>query len=289
MASTTVNGLTISYDVRGEGEPIVFIMGLGAQLVDWPDPFVDLFIDQGYQAIRIDNRDIGLSDRTSYRPATQGEIARSILTRRALDWDGYTMVDMAADAAGVIDHLGLGSAHIVGASMGGMIAQELAIGHPHQVRSLCSIMSNTGDRKRGRIAARLTAKMARRPAPTQATAVDSAVEMMRTISGPHFDEAVYRPHAEMTVARSFDPVGVARQTSAVMASRDRTELLERVTAPTLVIHGLADRLVLPSGGIATAKAVPGSRLLAFADMAHDLPRPRWNEIRDAIITNFGRG
>ncbi len=288
MAQLEANGVTIDYDIRGSGEPILFVMGLGGQLVDWPEEFVDLFVDRGYQAIRFDNRDIGLSSRTSHEPPTQRQLTRSFVTRRALDWDGYTLVDMAGDAAGLLDQLGIPSAHVVGMSMGGMIAQELAIGHATKVRSLCSIMSNTGDRRNGRISARLTAKLARRPAPSRATAVDESVNLFKLISGPHFNPAQFRILAKAAYQRSFDPVGVARQTAAIAASRDRTPLLAGVKAPTLVIHGLVDPLVQPDGGTTTANAIPGSRLLAFGDMGHDLPRPRWQEMADAIIVNCQR-
>lgn len=288
MPSIQANGITIEFDIQGEGEPILLVMGLAGQLTDWIDDFVDLFVDSGHQVIRFDNRDIGLSTQTEWTPPSTARTLRAFVTRRPLKGVGYTLVDMAADGAGLLDALEIESAHVVGASMGGMIAQEMAINHPHKVRSMCSIMSNTGDRRSGGISARLLAKLARAKPPARETAVDGAVEMFDMISGPHFDVAEYRKHAEQQVARSFTPAGVARQTAAIAGSRDRTELLGTVTAPTLVIHGLLDPLVKPSGGVATANAVPRSRLLAFPDMGHDLPRPRWNEMRDAILDNSRR-
>ena len=276
---------------RGTGEPMLFIMGLAGQLIDWPDDFVDPFVEAGFQVIRFDNRDSGLSSKTAWAPPSRGAIVRAFLTRRAVGGVGYTVPDMADDAAGLLDALGVGPAHVVGASMGGMIAQELAIRHPAKVRSLCSIMSNTGDRKHGSIAASLAAHFARqRPAATvvPADAVDAAVDLIAAVSGPHFDRARAQVAAQASVARSLTPDGVARQTAAIAGSRDRTRLLGSVQVPTLVIHGLVDRLIRPSGGIATARAVPGARLLAFPDMGHDLPRPRWPEIRDAIVTNAHR-
>ena len=288
MANLEANGVTIEYDVRGEGEPIIFVMGLAGQLIDWPADFVDLFVERGYQAIRFDNRDIGLSSQSTWDPPSQAKTMAGMLSGRGLDGVGYTMQTMAADAVGLLEGLGIDQAHVVGASMGGMIAQEMAIGHRARVRSLCSIMSNTGDRRSGGIAAPLMAKLARRKPPTLASAVEDSVQLFGLISGPHFDPDEHRQWARDQVARSFTPEGVARQTAAIAASRNRTKLLASVAAPTLVVHGLIDPLVKPSGGIATAKAVPGSRLLAIPDMGHDLPRPRWAELRDAIIENFRR-
>lgn len=288
MASVEANGMTIEYDIRGDGEPMLLVMGLAGQLVDWPDDFVDLLVDQGFKVIRFDNRDIGLSTKTNWTPPSDAKTIRSMITRRPLPGVGYTISDMAADAAGLLDALGIADAHVVGMSMGGMIAQELAINHPQKVRSLCSVMSNTGDRKNGGIAASLLAKMARRKPPTKATAADASVELFSLIAGPHYDPIEHRKLVALNIERSFAPDGVARQTAAIAGSRNRTPFLALVKAPTLVIHGLVDPLVKPSGGVATAKAVPGARLLAFPDMGHDLPRPRWFEMRDAIIENCGR-
>jgi pimeloyl-ACP methyl ester carboxylesterase len=213
---------------------------------------------------------------------------RSFLTRRALQDVGYTVVDMADDAAGLLDALGIASAHVLGISMGGMISQELAISYPDKVRSLCSIMSNTGDRKNGGIAASLFAKMARDKPPTRETAVEQSVIAFEMFSGPHFDREEHRTMAQATMERSYTPAGVARQTAAIAGTRDRTELLGNVSAPTLVIHGIVDPLVKFSGGVATAKAIPGARMLAFPDMGHDLPEPRWAEICDEVIRNTRR-
>ncbi len=288
MTRARVNGIDIEYEDRGDGDPILFIMGLGGQLIDWPDDFIDLFLEAGYRTIRHDNRDIGLSSQTEWTPPKPTRSIASIITRRPLRDVGYTVEDMSADAAGLLDALAVDSAHIIGMSMGGMIAQALAINHPTKVRSMCSIMSNTGDRRNGGISASIVRKFARRPEPTIDNAVEQSVETFRAIAGPHFDETVHRDRAEAAIGRSFTPEGMARQTAAISGSPDRTARLTGVTAPTLVIHGLLDPLVKPSGGIATAKAIPSSRLLMFPDMGHDLPRPRWVEIRDAIIANFER-
>ena len=191
----------------------------------------------------------------------------------------YQLTDMAADAVGLLDALEVESAHVVGMSMGGMIAQTMAIEHAGRVRSLTSIMSNTGDRRHGRIAPKLLSKIVRLPAPTRETAVERSVDDVPVRVRP----ALRRIRAssdrqDATVERSFRPQGAARQTTAIMASPDRTPGLRRVTVPTLVVHGLVDPLVQPSGGVATARAVPGSRLIMYPDMGHDLPRPRWADL-----------
>ena len=289
MASTHVStGMTLEHDIRGEGEPILFVMGLGGQLIDYPEEFVDLFVDEGYQAIRFDNRDIGLSTQTDWTPPSQKKSMLSMVVRRPLKNVGYTVDDMAADGAALLDALEIESAHIVGISMGGMITQAMAINHPSKVKSICSIMSNTGDRKNGGIKMSLMRKLGRRPVPTLDTAVEETVFLFAAISGDHFDQEETRKLATAGVTRSFTPAGVARQTAAIGGSPDRTARLRSVSVPALVIHGLQDPLVKPSGGIATARAIPGPRPLLPPDMGHDPPRPRWEEMRDAIVANIRR-
>lgn len=287
MASVQANGITIEYEEQGSGEPLLLVMGLGGQLIDWPQPFVDRLAAAGFRVIRFDNRDSGLSTAMSSEPPSTGALAKAVLLRRLLKAE-YRLSDMADDAAGLLDALGIESAHVAGISMGGMIAQSLAIQHPARVRSLTSIMSTTGNRKVGQPALRLVWRTARRRVPTRDTAVEAGVETFRHITGPTFDVDEFRRMAEAAVARSFRPAGTARQTAAIMASPDRTEALRSVDVPTLVIHGLLDRLVKPSGGMATAAAVPGSRLLMYNDMAHDLPWTRWDEMVDAIARNAAR-
>lgn len=289
MASVEVsNGITIEYDIRGDGEPILFIMGLGCQLTDWPEEFVDLFSARGYQVIRFDNRDSGLSSQTDWEPPSTRSSMMSMVTRRPLREVGYTVEDMAVDAAQLLGALDIDSAHVVGMSMGGMIAQAMAINHPNKVRSLCSIASKPGDRRSGGIALSLIRQLRRRAEPTRENAVDESVRMVRAIAGDHFDAERYRLNATVSVQRSFTPKGTARQAAAISGSPDRTKRLAITDVPTLVIHGMKDPLVKPSGGIATAAAVPGSRLLMLPDMGHDLPRPRWQELCDTIVVNIGR-
>ena len=284
MTSVQANGITIEYETVGEGEPLLLIMGLGGQLVDWPEGFPEELAEHGFQVITFDNRDQGLSTEFDWEAPTQMKAVLGMLARRPPK-AGYHLTDMAADAAGLLDVLDIESAHAVGMSMGGMIAQTLTIEHPTRVRSLTSIMSNTGDRKKGRIAAKLMAKLARMPKPTRENALDLSAKNFELFSGPHFDEEEHRRRGKMSIERSFRPEGTARQTVAIMASPDRTADLGKVAVPTLVIHGLVDPLVMPSGGIATVNAVPGARLLALPDMGHDLPAPRRTEIIQAIRRN----
>jgi len=290
LTAAQCNGITIEYETYGEGEPLLLVMGLGGQLVAWPMDFVNRFVNLGFQVIRYDNRDVGLSSKMPGKPPSLLRTIAAVLSRR-LAKSSYLLSDMADDAAGLLDHLGIDKAHVVGISMGGMISQSLAIGHPDRVASLTSIMSNTGDRKNGKIHRSLYRRLPKTFAKTREEAVDKGVETFRWISGPHFPEheAELRALTEEALARSWDVEGTARQTMAIAASPDRTQSLGAVTAPTLVIHGLVDPLVTPSGGIATAKAIPGSRLLTFPDMGHDLPRARWDEIIDAIVDNAVRG
>jgi len=283
MPTVDVNGITIEYEIEGEGEPLLMIMGLGAQLIDWPRNLVDELLARGFQVIRFDNRDAGLSTEFTSRPPSNAEITKAFLLRRPMRSE-YLLRDMAADAVGLLDALKIGSAHVVGASMGGMIAQTIAIEHPARVRSLTSIMSTTGSRRVGQPTVKLILSAGRRPVPTQGDAVEMGLEMFRKVCGPTFDEAEFRQLAQVSVARSFRPAGTGRQAAAIIASGDRTAALRKLTVPALVIHGMLDPLVRPSGGVATARAIPGARLVMFNDMAHDLPRTRHAEIADEIAS-----
>jgi pimeloyl-ACP methyl ester carboxylesterase len=262
-------------------------MGLGGQLIDWPDDFVDLLVAEGFRVIRFDNRDAGLSTEFDWIPPSRARSAAALLARRR-PRAGYLMSDMAADAAGLLRGLDVGPAHVVGISMGGMIAQTMAIEQPDCVRSLTSIMSNTGNNRHGLPHRRVIIKLSRLAPPTIETAAESSLSVYRLVAGPAADDDLFRKQARASVERSFRPSGVLRQTAAIVASPDRTPGLQRVRVPSLVIHGLADPLVRPSGGIATARALPGSRLLMFPEMGHDMPRSRWPEMVAAIRQNASR-
>ncbi len=285
MTAADVNGITIEYDEHGDpgGEPLLLVMGLGGQLIAWPEDFVQQLVDRGFRVVRFDNRDVGLSTKVDAPAPTVRQVMLSTVSRRFAK-SSYLLADMADDAVGLLNHLNIDRANVVGASMGGMIVQMIAIRHPDRVASLTSIMSNTGDRKNGKISAKLMLKLPRLLRKNdEEHAVPNGVEMTRLISGPHFDATEARDLIVAGMARNYDPAGTGRQTMAISASPDRTADLGKVTAPTLVIHGLVDPLVKPSGGIATAQAVPGSRLVMYPDMGHDLPAVRWPEVVEEIV------
>lgn len=287
MASVTANGITIEYEDEGTGEPLLLVMGLSGQLVDWPRDFVDMLVAKGFRVVRFDNRDAGLSTEFPDTPPSMRAMSLGSLVGRRPNAP-YQLTDMADDAIGLLDVLGIERAHVVGVSMGGMIAQTIAIHHPQRVLSLASIMSTTGNRRKGRPKASLMVKAARLPVRTKENAAEVGMQIWRLISGPHFDEQEVQRSIANAVGRSVRPQGSLRQTAAIMAAPDRTEALGRVNVPTLVIHGMVDPLIQPSGGVATAAAIHGSRLLMFDDMGHDLPAPRRQEIVDAIADNAHR-
>lgn len=267
---------------------MVLVMGLGAQLVAWPIDFVDLIVAEGFRVIRYDNRDVGLSTKFDHvKPPGIVQTLKSLISRRFAKAP-YRLTDMAGDLALLLDELGIAKAHVVGASMGGMIAQTFAIRYPDRALSLTSIMSNTGGRRHGGARFTLVRKLMTLRTKDPAKALEMGVEGSRLISGPMFDVEASRLLVADALDRSVDTDGTARQLAAIAASPDRTGDLGRLKIPTLVVHGLLDQLVKPSGGEATARAVPGSRLLMLPDMAHDLPRNRWPEVVTAIVDNAHR-
>ena len=256
-------------------------------MIAWHEDFCAELAGRGFHVIRFDNRDVGRS--TAMRDLPVPTLRQ--LALRSKKAAGYTLSDMASDAVGLLDRLDIERAHVVGASMGGMIAQTIAIEHPERVLSLASIMSNTGARWSGqpRLADLPRAARARRPrsaTPTSTTCRRST----GVIGSPGFDrdEDDLREIAGRSYDRGRNPAGSARQLAAIIASGDRTRRLRRLRVPTVVIHGTKDRLVAPSGGRATAKAIPGARLVRIEGMGHDLPRGAWPQIVGAIAENAAR-
>jgi pimeloyl-ACP methyl ester carboxylesterase len=265
-------GIELCCTIDGDrSDPVmVLIAGLGQQLNVWPARFAGALVAEGYRVVRFDNRDVGRSTRVVAPPPRPWRL----FTHR-LDIRQYTLADMAADTASLLDGLEVPAAHVVGMSMGGMIGQTLAANWPHRVRTLTSVMSSSGARRTGRPALSTYRRMFGPPPRSREAAAKRLVDMMRHI-GSHgfaFDEAEVRAMALEAWDRAggANPAGILRQLGAIVKSGDRTAELGRITAPTLVIHGDRDRMVNPSGGRATAAAIPGARLETIAGMGHDLP------------------
>ena len=289
MPQIQANGIAIEYASYGppSGETILLIMGLGAQMTRWPLPLIEQFVAKGYRVVTFDNRDVGLSHK--FDAAGPGDMGAVLAARAAGKQPSvaYTLDEMADDAAGLLGALGIARAHIVGASMGGMIAQMVAARHPGQVLSLTSIMSSTGNPNlppaRPEAMAMLTAR------PT-ATDVDSliahAVKAQKITGSPGYppDEEVLRRNALADYQRSNYPVGFTRQIAAIMASGDRREALKTITAPTMVVHGIDDPLVPVEGGRDTAAVIAGAELREIPGMGHDLPHQLYSAVVDAVDT-----
>jgi pimeloyl-ACP methyl ester carboxylesterase len=285
MTKAAANGIQIEYDTFGDATspPVLLIMGLGAQMTLWDPEFCQAIADHGYYVIRFDNRDIGLS--TWFDDA--GSSALSDVVSGAVGAP-YSLSDMAADAAGLLDALGIESAHIVGASMGGMIAQTFAIEYTTKTRTLTSIMSTTGDLAVGQATPEALGALLGLAPTSREEAIENAVVSSKIIGSPGypFDEARIRERAASDYDRSFHPSGMARQVAAIVTQRDRTTALQSLSMPTLVIHGDEDPLVDSSGGRATADAVPHAKLMIVPGMGHDLPPELHEEIVDSLAEHF---
>jgi pimeloyl-ACP methyl ester carboxylesterase len=284
----SVGDIEIAYETFGteEDSPVFLIMGLATQMLGWPDEFCERLAEAGHYVVRFDNRDIGLSTHLDDAPPVELAAVMSGDTSSA----SYSLSDMARDTIGLLDTLGLASAHMVGASMGGMIAQALAIEHAVRVRSLTSIMSTTGDPAVGQPSEEaMRVLLAPRPGDREGT-IERVLENYTVIGSPGFafDEAALRDRAARSYDRGNDPAGVLRQMAAVAASGDRTAELRGVRVPTLILHGVEDPLATLSGGIATADAIPGAKLTTFDGMGHDLPRELWPQIVDGIASLIRR-
>ncbi|MBV9212835.1 MAG: alpha/beta hydrolase [Actinobacteria bacterium] len=265
--------------------PLLLVMGLATQMIAWPEELCGELADRGFYVVRFDNRDAGRSTHVRGRPPTVGQIMR-----RSRKPARYTLADMAGDTVGLLRELDLGPAHVVGASMGGMIAQTVAARHPQWTRSLVSIMSTTGGRWVGQPSPLLYPLFLRRPGEGREAAVSRTVKVFKAIGsrGLPNDLELIREVAERSYDRDHDPSGPGRQLAAILASGNRTGELRRITAPTTVIHGTDDRMVAPSGGRATARAIPDARVVVIDGMGHDLPRAAWPRIVDAIVSNAAR-
>lgn len=292
LGYAAANGLTIAYETFGSPRdaPVLLIMGLGTQMLGWPDELCQALASSGHYVVRFDNRDVGLS--THLGPVPTPSVV-DVTLRRATP--PYTIEDMAMDAAGLLDALHIHSAHVVGASMGGFIAQTLAISHPEKVSSLTLIMTTTGSLRVGKPKMALMARLLRPKGPMERQgAMDAIVSTFRVIGsrGYALDEDYLRDLSGRSYDRSHDPAGYQRQLAACVVQPNRTRQLRALYVPTVVIHGLADPLVSPSGGLALARAIPGANFVGLGGMGHDLPRPLWprfvGEILDVAARASGR-
>ena len=282
-----VNGVELCYQEMGdpEGEPLLLVMGLATQMIAWQEEFCAMLAERGHRVVRFDNRDIGRSTRIE-SAGVPGKL--ELFTGRGKP--PYLLRDMAADTFGLMDHLGIESAHLVGASMGGMIVQTAAIEQPERVRSITSIMSTTGSRRVGHPSYRTFGLMLGKPPREREAAIERVIKTFKTIGSPGypFEEERVREIAGQSFDRGHSEAGIARQLHAITASGDRTPGLRNLDHPALVIHGKNDMLVNPSGGRATAKAIPGARLRLIEGMGHDLPRALWPIFVEEIAANAAR-
>jgi pimeloyl-ACP methyl ester carboxylesterase len=280
------NGIDICYEIFGDAkaEPMLLIMGLGAQMIHWDDEFCRQLAARGFRVIRFDNRDIGKSSKlTGGKRLTAVELLKLRFLKIPVAAP-YTLLDMAKDTIGLMDVLSIRTAHLVGASMGGMIAQEIAISFPQRVRSLTSIMSTTGNPKVPPPTREASAILMAPPPATKEEYFVRFAQTWKILRGGSFpeDEALDRARAERTFERGLNPAGVGRQLRAILASGSRKQRLAAVKAPTLVIHGTVDPLVRPEGGKDTAASIPGAKFLLVEGMGHALPIPMWPQVIDAI-------
>ncbi|MDP2317242.1 MAG: alpha/beta fold hydrolase [Pseudomonadota bacterium] len=285
MPRARANGIELEYDSFGSGEPIVLVMGIATQMIFWDVAFCEALAARGFRVIRFDNRDIGLSTRLTDAgiPDVPRLLARALVGLPVTA--PYTLSDMGADVVGLLDALSIERAHVVGMSMGGMIAQHVAIDAPARVASLTSIMSSPGGRRHwiGQPRA-LSALLGGRP-KSREEGVEFLVEVLRVLNGPAlpFPEPDVRVRVTEAVARSWHPAGFPRQFAAILASGNRTAALAKLRVPTLVVHGAADPLIPVAAGVATARAIPGAALHIVPGMGHSFPPAVWAEVTDAIV------
>lgn len=289
MPTAKVNGIEIWYDVIGpdDGKPILLISGVGTQSTRWKADFVDDLVARGYRAIKMDNRDIGLSEKFTDHGIPDFQ---KILAEKAageVPDTPYTLSDMAADGAALLDHLGIDKAHICGFSMGGMIVQLMAIEHGDKVLSMTSVMSNSGNPDLPRATDAAMAALTR-PRPDALVdregAIRSRIETDHVIGSPAYliPDAELRAQAEADLDRSYHPTGFARQYAAILATRDRREELQKLTMPVSVIHGVEDPLVPVTGGRDTAANCPTAEMIEIAGMGHNFPREVYEQVLDGI-------
>ena len=288
FTSSDQRTITLEYDTFGNpSDPtLLLIMGYTAQMVQWEEDFCRLFVDQGFRVVRFDNRDCGLSTRLDGVTVDVDRVIAAALMEEPVPSVPYTLSDMAFDARCLLDHLGIDSAHVLGASMGGMIAQTMAVEHPDRVRSLISVMSQPGDPAVGQPEPEAAAILITPPPADRAGYIDYSVKWQYWQSKKYRSDEVSRRNAARDFDRAYYPEGGPRQLAAIYASGSRVERLSSLAIPTLVVHGLDDTLITPSGGQRTAEVIPGARLVMVEDMGHDLPRPLWPAFVAEVVAHM---
>jgi pimeloyl-ACP methyl ester carboxylesterase len=284
------NGIEIEYATCGErsGRPLLLIRGLSTQLIHWDPEFCGELARRGHFVVIFDNRDVGLSTKLSSAGVPSIPELTDALRRGLRPEAPYGLSDMADDCVGLLEGLGLPDAHVAGISMGGAIAQTLALRHPDRVRSLASIMASTGAADLPPATPEALEALLSPPPAGREGYIEHSVRTQRVFAGPGFDADAHRALAARAYDRCYCPDGVARQLAAVALGGDRTAELKSVAAPALVIHGADDPLIPLEHGRATARAIPGARLLVVAGMGHDLPRPAWPRLIDALTEHTRR-
>jgi pimeloyl-ACP methyl ester carboxylesterase len=288
MPRVAANGIELEYDTFGtpSDPPALLVMGFSAQMITWDEGFCRMLGDHGLYVIRFDNRDVGLSTKLDGVSVDLAGALTALVTGSPCPPVPYTLSDMAADGLGLLSALGIDRAHMIGASMGGMIVQTTAIERPERVITMTSIMSTTGERDYGQPAPEAMQALMATPPAERDEYIENSVRVTKIIGGPrYYDEAKVRRRAGLGFDRSFYPEGAQRQLAAVVSSGSRADALRAVEVPTLVIHGRADPLVQLSGGERTAELIRGANLLVLNDMGHDLPEPLWPLITDVIASH----
>jgi pimeloyl-ACP methyl ester carboxylesterase len=287
VVTTNPGSVEIEYETFGSPDDptVLLVMGFTAQLIGWDVEFCRRIADRGRHVVRFDNRDCGLSTHLDGASVNPMAVLRAQLDGGEIPPVPYSLSDMGNDAVGLLDALGIPSAHVMGASMGGMIAQTIAIEHPERCRSLITVMSSTGDPRSGAPTPEALELLLTPPPAEREAYIDAAERSVVWASKRYVDVDRLRSLAAANYDRAFYPQGAPRQLAAIYASGDRTDALAKVEVPTLVIHGRDDTLITPEGGTSTAEAIAGASLLLLADMGHDLPRPLWPVIVDAVISH----